>query len=137
MTNILFIDTNILVYAYTNEKDGKTDKAIKFLESISLFESYISIQVINEFCNALIYNKVPSSIINRYIIEINDSYNVLPINFNISKNGLLLKEKYKYKWYDSLLLATTLENNCNTFYSEDLQHNQIIENRLKIVNPLR
>ncbi|SFO87434.1 PIN domain-containing protein [Hydrogenimonas thermophila] len=46
-----------------------------------------------------------------------------------------IKEKYKLQYYDSLILATALENGCNILYSEDMQHNQIIENQLKIINP--
>ena len=31
--------------------------------------------------------------------------------------------------------ATALENNCTIIYSEDMQHNQLFENKLKIINP--
>jgi len=48
---------------------------------------------------------------------------------------LLIKEKYHYSWWDSLILTSALENNCKIVYSEDMQHGQIIENTLKIVNP--
>jgi len=32
-------------------------------------------------------------------------------------------------------LASALENGCQIVYSEDMQHKQIIENSLKIINP--
>jgi len=34
-----------------------------------------------------------------------------------------------------LIVASALENGCGTLYTEDLQHGQIIENKLLIVNP--
>ena len=36
---------------------------------------------------------------------------------------------------DSLMISSALLNNCNILYSEDLQHNQLIENQLQIINP--
>ena len=33
------------------------------------------------------------------------------------------------------MLSSALEHNCSIIYSEDMQHGQIIENTLKIVNP--
>ncbi len=32
-------------------------------------------------------------------------------------------------------IASALKNNCSFLYSEDMQHNQIIENSLRIINP--
>jgi len=46
-------------------------------------------------------------------------------------------EKYKYQYYDSLIIATAIENGCSILYSEDMQHNQNIENKLVIVNPFK
>jgi len=37
-------------------------------------------------------------------------------------------------FYDSLIVAAALESKCTTLYSEDMQHNQHIEN-LTIKNP--
>ena len=51
--------------------------------------------------------------------------------------GIEIKEKYKLQFYDSMILATALENGCNILFSEDMQHNQVIEDRLTIINPFR
>jgi len=36
-----------------------------------------------------------------------------------------------------MILATALENGCNIVFSEDMQHNQMIENQLTIINPFK
>jgi len=36
-----------------------------------------------------------------------------------------------------LIVATALDAGCDTLYSEDMQHGQIIDNRLTIINPFR
>ncbi|MBL7906267.1 MAG: PIN domain-containing protein [Bacteroidales bacterium] len=46
-----------------------------------------------------------------------------------------IKDKYRYSFYDSLIIASALEAGCNSLYSEDMQHNQMIENTLRILNP--
>ncbi len=37
--------------------------------------------------------------------------------------------------WDSLIIAAALQANCYTLYSEDMQHEQIIDDTLTIVNP--
>ena len=50
---------------------------------------------------------------------------------------LKIKDKYKLQFYDSLIIATALENNCSVLYSEDMQHGFEIENTLTIINPFK
>jgi len=49
-------------------------------------------------------------------------------------NSLDIHEKFKYSFYDSLIIAAAIEANCKILYSEDLQHNQKIYD-LMIINP--
>lgn len=48
-----------------------------------------------------------------------------------------LMTKHKYSYWDSLIIASALENNCAILYTEDMQSGQIIEDRLKIINPYK
>lgn len=49
--------------------------------------------------------------------------------------ALDISKRYQYSYYDSHIIAAALENNCSLLYSEDMQHGQEIEGKLKIVNP--
>ena len=40
-----------------------------------------------------------------------------------------------FSYWDSLIIAAALEAGCTTLYSEDLQHKQVIEGVLTILNP--
>ena len=51
--------------------------------------------------------------------------------------ALRLKQRYNLQYFDSLIISTALENKCNILYSEDMQHELIIDNRLKIINPFK
>jgi predicted nucleic acid-binding protein len=46
-----------------------------------------------------------------------------------------LQERYRFSYYDSLILAAALSAGCSSLFSEDMQHEQVIEGRLTIVNP--
>jgi len=57
------------------------------------------------------------------------------ISINTIRMSWEVKLKYHFSVYDSLIIASALEAGCEVLYTEDLQHNQLIENKLRIVNP--
>ena len=61
--------------------------------------------------------------------------NIKSISFDTVKSAFYIKERYNYSWWDSLVLASALENDCKIIYSEDMRHGQVIENTLEILNP--
>jgi predicted nucleic acid-binding protein len=136
MSDKIFLDTNILVYAYNSDDPTKQKIIVKLLrEDFVEKEVCISVQVLNEFYSVLSKHKIEHSEIEQYINEIINSVQILPISVLISKKALTLKRKYRYSWWDSLVLASALESNSPVLYSEDMQNGQFIENSLKIVNP--
>ncbi|MDQ2863487.1 MAG: PIN domain-containing protein, partial [Bacteroidota bacterium] len=93
-------------------------------------------QVINESINVFI---------KKFKISLNDIRKIIDQTFlylpvkNIDDKtiqlGLNICSKYSYSYYDSLIIASALQNNCSVLYSEDLQHSQKIEKNLTIINP--
>ncbi|GAB4289651.1 MAG: hypothetical protein Fur0025_24150 [Oscillatoriaceae cyanobacterium] len=59
----------------------------------------------------------------------------LDIDSVVLLKALDINEMYNYSYWDSLLIATALSNDCSILYSEDMQHNQLIENKTRIINP--
>lgn len=47
-----------------------------------------------------------------------------------------LRQNHSFSYWDSLIVAAALDAGCVTLYSEDMQHGQVIEDCLTIVNPL-
>ncbi|MCL4433131.1 MAG: PIN domain-containing protein [Epsilonproteobacteria bacterium] len=130
-----FLDTNILIYAYSEDEPKKRSVALQLLDS---FEDHVIIskQVINEFSNILFKKfKLSSEQVENVLLEID---NVLPIvDFDLTTQikALKLKDRYQFQYYDALIVATALENNCTVIYSEDMQHDMLIDGNLKIINP--
>ena len=134
MKDKIFIDTNIIIYCYSNSEMEKRIICQKLFETYS--ELNISKQVINEMTNILFKKfKLSSFDIKNTVEQISNMVFTCDFNFNTQIKAIELKDKYNLQYYDALIIATALENNCNIIFSEDMQHNQIIENKLTIINP--
>jgi predicted nucleic acid-binding protein len=46
-----------------------------------------------------------------------------------------LVERYDFQLFDSIIVASALEAECDILYSEDLHHGLIVEDKLTILNP--
>jgi predicted nucleic acid-binding protein len=135
MPDRIFIDSNIFIYAKIKQGVSHNHElAKKFLEKLE-GEIIISIQVLNEFYNVLGKYKIADMIIQENINEILKDVNLKTITFDTIKTCWKIKIKYKYSYYDSLIIASALENDCSVLYTEDMHHEQLIEKKLKIMNP--
>jgi predicted nucleic acid-binding protein len=135
MTEKIFIDTNILVYAFLGNDIVRHDLAVKLMSEIIGAEIFVSIQVMSEIYAALSKNGVGHEEIAEYLSELEERMNIQPIYFDTVKKCLSLKKNYLYSYWDSLILASSLESGCTVVYSEDMQHGQVIEQTLTITNP--
>ena len=59
----------------------------------------------------------------------------MPVNQNCLEKAESLIHQYDFQIFDAIIVATALENNYDTLYSEDMQHELIVERKLKIINP--
>ena len=126
--------TNILVYGFLENDIERHNVAVRLLFGIIDREVFISTQVISELYSALIKNRVEHDKITKYIGELEENMNICAVALNTVKTCLQLKKRYLYSYWDSLILASALENSCTIVYSEDMQHQQVIEKSLTIVN---
>jgi len=127
-----FLDSNVLIYTVSNDI-VKKQRAIELLSQKNIV---ISTQIISESINVM-YRKLnyDYSQIRRITDKFVEKTILYPITHNTIHRALNIAETYGYTYYDSQVIASALENDCTILYSEDMQHEQKIENRLKIVNP--
>jgi predicted nucleic acid-binding protein len=65
-----------------------------------------------------------------------NTFPILEIDTPKVLQALEINARYGYSYWDSLIIAAALQNNCSILYSEDMQHNHLIEDKLRIINPL-
>lgn len=129
-----FIDTNILIYL--SHDPGKGPKVADALLKIP--ELTISTQVINEFCNVSLKRLgLSPAKVAELVIGFSELYSIATISPATTLKALQINEKYRYSFYDSMIIASALESDCNMLLTEDMQDSQTIERKLTITNPFR
>ncbi len=61
--------------------------------------------------------------------------NPLPITLDTRRDVLSIAERYGFRIYDALIVASALEAKCTILYSEAMQDGQIIGGKLTMRNP--
>lgn len=131
MSDRAFLDTNVFVYAIAD--DPRTHDA----EELITEGGTVSVQVLNEF--AAVARKKTNMSWTEVQLAL-ESIKILcpeplPITLDTHQAALAIAEKYGYRIYDALIVASALEAKCTILYSEDMQDGQVIERKLTIRNP--
>jgi len=135
MPDKVFLDTNVVLYAYSEDEMDKQSIASELLKRFD-GKALISKQVINEFTNILFKKfKLPSDTIESVLLELDTAFTIVDFDLRTQIKAIRLKQTYNLHYYDALIVATALENQCSILYSEDMQHNQVIDGSLTIINP--
>ncbi len=134
MSDKLFFDTNVLIYAVAKDAD-RTPSALDWLSR----GGSISVQVLNEFTNTARRK------LNRpweEVVAALDALRMLctecaSITERTHHVAVGLSRRYGFHLYDALIVASALEAKCTMLVTEDLQDEQIIDEQLTIRNPFR
>ena len=126
-----FFDTSVLLYLLSND----TEKADR-VETLLAQRGTLSVQVLNEFAAVAIRKlKMPMSEVREILDTVRTVCDVEPVTVETHDRALVIVERYGFSLYDSLLIAAALNADCKALYSEDLQHGQLIDRQLRVVNP--
>ncbi len=131
-----FFDTNILVYAATDDDPRKRDIARELIgHAIEVnHDGCISTQVLQEFCNTL-YKKTK-----RTKAEIDGMLDyfrellVTDVTIDLVRRAMAVKEEYGLQFYDALIVATAAKLGCHEIVTEDLNPDQTYCG-MAVVNP--
>lgn len=135
MKDKVLLDTNIWVYLYAK---NPPDKSVKVRELVNnhFTSIIISTQILGELYNVLTKKKLkPKDEAKQIILEMVTNFTIVEIDVLKVMTALEINSTYGYTYWDSLVLATALQHNCDILYSEDMQANQLIEKKTRIVNP--
>ena len=132
MSDRPFFDTNVLVYVI-----GQHGERTAPAEALLAAGGVVSVQVLNELA-AVAHRKLKMSW--EEITEALGAIRVLcpapiPLTVETHDAALRIAARYAFHIYDALVVATALEAECDTLYSEDLQADQVIDGTLTIRNP--
>ena len=132
----IFLDSNILVY-FVDEHDSKKQKIAKKLikNSVEMKTGVLSTQSLQEFYSVVTRKSLCSKEQAKTIVE--KFRNTLPIT-QISVSHILkaidISIQTQFSFWDSLIVSAAHSSGCVIVYSEDMNHNQLV-NGVKIINP--
>ena len=141
MKDDVFFDTNVIVYLFDKSEDRKHKIAkTLFQEGLRKYNSFISVQVINEFI-VIASQKIKKPLLLNEVKKIaeflSDTLNVRPLEFATCMSAIKVKNKYNLSFWDSLVISSALESECKVLYTEDLQDGLMINDKLTIKNPFK
>lgn len=127
-----FLDSNVLLYLLSTDAE-KADTVERLLARGGM----VSIQVFNEIASVAL-RKFGKDLrdVRHFLQDLRRVCDIVPTDLGSHERGLDIAERYRFSIHDSMLIAAALQAECTTFYSEDLQRGQRIEN-LTIRSPLR
>jgi predicted nucleic acid-binding protein len=133
-----FLDTNLLVYGVDPREVDKRQLMKDFLRrTINRHTLVLSPQTLNELYRVITEKRdlMPRNEAQLFVWSWTQ-FCTAPYDFDVTQRAWQLQDRYGYRWWDCVLLASATIASCDLFLSEDLQHGQMIGD-LKIVNPFR
>jgi len=137
MSAKIFIDTNILVYAFDSSEKEKQDIAQKLLNKEGIIgEITLSTQVLQEFFVIVTRKlKEPLSIEDASkTIQFFSVYPLVQISPKLILKAIERHQNESFSFWDALIVEAALQVDCKILFSEDMQDERQI-GRLKIINP--
>ena len=129
-----FVDTNVWVYALTTTDKPRQRQAEELLRSLDT--PCINGQVLRELGRVLLQKQgIGEAAFRELIPVILSSCRLAQDTTSTLLLASDLRERYKFAYWDSLIVAAAVDAGCNTLYTEDMQHKQVIEGRLTLINP--
>lgn len=138
MSDIVFVDTNILIYAHDSDAAEKRNRAADALKKLwSDRTGRLSVQVLQEFY-VTVTKKLPSTLgraAAREVIRIYTPWVHAPTTPETVIRATELSELSQLSFWDGLIIASAEQVGANVILSEDLNAGQIVAG-VRIVNPL-
>lgn len=133
----IFVDTNILIYAHDISAGDKHKKAQKIIGDLwDAGRGVLSVQVLQEFY-VCVTGKIPQPMDvgkAKDIVEDLLAWDVVVNNGKSILNAIDIHHRYKYSFWDALIVQAAVEGNAGVLFSEDLSDGQVIGG-VKIINP--
>jgi predicted nucleic acid-binding protein len=139
MSDVIFVDSNVLIYAHDADAGRKRERAIHRLKQ--LWESgagRLSVQVLQEFY-VNVTKKLATPVARSTAREVIRSYGAWvrePTTPDTVLRAIEIAELAQIMFWDALIVASAQEAQATQLYSEDLNDGRVIAG-VKVVNPLR
>ncbi|HEU5472105.1 MAG TPA: PIN domain-containing protein [Actinophytocola sp.] len=126
-TNLVFVDTNVLVYAHDLDEGQKHDIAVAVLNKLWRDGTgVLSTQVLQEFYRVATRKMNPAMTKSeaRAIIAEYGQWCSMDTNPQLLVSASILDERYQLPWWDALVVEGAVRSGASLLLSDDLQNGQ-------------
>jgi predicted nucleic acid-binding protein len=138
MTALYFVDTHLLIYARDPQRDPvKHQCARQWLEQLWRDQSgRLSTQVLNEYYAVVTQKLTPALSHDEAQTEIRTFFAWRPraLDTAMIQQAWQVQGRYRFNWWDALIVAAAQLSGCNQLLTEDFQAGQNLDG-LVVVNP--
>lgn len=140
MSAKVFLDTNVFIYQL-DTSDARKHKIAERLvrEALESDRACISYQVVQECLNTVLRKAevaLDAQGARAYLDAVLLPLMKVGASAALYVRALDIQLRWRFGFYDSLVVASALSAGCDTLLTEDLQHGQVIET-LTISNPFK
>jgi predicted nucleic acid-binding protein len=138
MSDRFFLDTNIFVYSFDQSAVVKARKATQLIrKALTTQKGIVSYQVVQEFFNVALRRfsrPMKLSDAQQYLGTVFRPLLTVHSSPALYAEALDLQAQSGLSWYDSLIVSSAIQAQCDFLFTEDLQHGQRFGN-LRVANP--
>jgi predicted nucleic acid-binding protein len=136
MTDVVFVDTNILIYAHDLDAGEKRERAALALERLWDDQTgRLSVQVLQEFYVTVTQKLAIGRASAREVIRTYTPWVRHPTTPETILRATEISELSKLSFWDGLIVASAEQAGAAQLYTDDLNAGQLIVG-VKVVNPL-
>lgn len=136
---LAFLDTNLLIYRRDPREPEKQRIAYAWIATLGRERrGRLSWQVLQEFYDVATRKLGAfgfSADLARLDVRLLAQWNPPEPDLSLAESAWSLQDRHGLSWWDALIVASALRQECAVLLSEDMQHGLSIDNRLTIINP--
>lgn len=134
MTETVFVDTNVLIYARAAEEPIKQQRALLWMQELWSGRGRLSFQVLQEYFAKLAQKKPELREQARADIRDLLAWRPVMIDALLLESAWRIQDQYRLSFWDALIVAAAKAARCRWLLTEDLQADQELDG-IVVVNP--
>ncbi len=138
MSDKVFIDSNVWLYSLIETQQENDQFKHRLAKKLIYAQTNIQIstQVVNEVCvNLMRKANQDNDYLFQFLRTFIAAYHVHEQTPDDLLTAAGLRLEFKLSFWDSLIVASAINSQCTSLYSEDMQDGLVIYDDLQIINP--
>jgi predicted nucleic acid-binding protein len=137
MTDMVFVDTNVLVYSRDASEPQKQEQAMAWMAYLwETRTGRLSFQVLQEFYVTVTHKLKPGLHPENARNDVRSllAWRPLSVDARIVEGAWVNQDRYKLSWWDAMIVSASQVAACRYLLTEDLQEDLELGN-VRVVNP--